>query len=344
MPVPTDAGRHDPDATQAGTPVFGHDGWGPAAHRPAARQLDPATRRTPAPPDLPDPQPRPLFAEGPSAAAAAARPGSLTHERESDHDSGSFLGGFTGSRGTSGGGPPRRTGSVPVTWGPDGEPDQGDWDSGYVGQWHAEEDSGKSWLTLAAAIAGTIVLVVAIVFAFNLGRGRSDQAGDVASPSAATRSATSSAPRPVKIVGVTDFDPQGDPPEENPELAPLAVDGRPGTAWESLTYRGNPRLGGLKDGVGLLVDLGDRTRVREVRLTLLGEGTSLDLLAAPDAQAAPSGTDGLDTVASARDAGTRVDLELDKPVRTRWLVVWLTSLPPAPGGYQGQVAEISVRS
>jgi hypothetical protein len=25
-------------------------------------------------------------------------------------------------------------------------------------------------------------------------------------------------------------------------------------------------------------------------------------------------------------------------------VLWLTSLPPAPGGYQGKVAEISVRS
>ena len=29
---------------------------------------------------------------------------------------------------------------------------------------------------------------------------------------------------------------------------------------------------------------------------------------------------------------------------TRWLVVWLTSLPAVPGGFQGRVAEISVRS
>ena len=28
----------------------------------------------------------------------------------------------------------------------------------------------------------------------------------------------------------------------------------------------------------------------------------------------------------------------------RWLVVWLTSLPAAPGGFQGRVAEISVAS
>ena len=62
-------------------------------------------------------------------------------------------------------------------------------------------------------------------------------------------------------------------------------------------------------------------------------------------QAAPSSTDGLDKVASARNAGGRADLELKKPVTTQWLVVWLTDLPPAPGGgFQGRIAEISVSS
>jgi len=85
--------------------------------------------------------------------------------------------------------------------------------------------------------------------------------------------------------------------------------------------------------------------VGQVKLTLLGSGTSLDLLAAPDdTQAAPTSTDGLTTVASAKDAGTTVTLEPKKKLTTRWLVVWLTSLPAAPGGFKGQVAEISVRS
>jgi len=149
----------------------------------------------------------------------------------------------------------------------------------------------------------------------------------------------------VAISGVTDFDPEGDPPEENPDLAPLAVDGKPGTAWQTLTYRGNPKLGGLKKGVGLLVDLGKPVRVGDVRLTLTGTPTSVDLLAAPDdVETAPSSTDGLSTVASAADAGTAADLKLEKPVTTQYLVVWLTSLPSTPGGFKGQVAEISVRS
>jgi hypothetical protein len=255
---------------------------------------------------------------------------------------GTFLGGFTGTDDRTGshrrGG--RATQAVPYAWGPDADQqdvhDYGDddWD---------ERDNGTNWLKLAAAIAGVVVLVIAIIFAFNLGRGpsSSDQQQTGPSTSASAKPPASTA---VKIVGVKDFDPEGDPPEENPDLAPLAIDGKPGTAWQTLTYRGNPHLGGLKNGVGLLVDLGKRTKVGSMRLTLLGDGTSLEVLAAPAASAPPSDTDGLQKVAEAGDVGTKVSLKFDKPVTTQWLVVWLTSLPPAPGGFKGQVAEISVRS
>ncbi len=31
-------------------------------------------------------------------------------------------------------------------------------------------------------------------------------------------------------------------------------------------------------------------------------------------------------------------------VRTRYLLVWLTRLPPVPGGFRGEITNISVRS
>ena len=76
----------------------------------------------------------------------------------------------------------------------------------------------------------------------------------------------------------------------------------------------------------------------------LGSPTSVQILAAPGAATAPSSTDGLETVAGQDGAGDQADLKLKKPVTTQWLVVWLTSLPSAPGGFQGRVAEISVAS
>ena len=38
------------------------------------------------------------------------------------------------------------------------------------------------------------------------------------------------------------------------------------------------------------------------------------------------------------------EVTLDDPVRTRYLVLWLTALPSVEGGFQGQVAEVVVRS
>ena len=50
----------------------------------------------------------------------------------------------------------------------------------------------------------------------------------------------------------------------------------------------------------------------------------------------------VDVVASAPDAGLQADLQPDEPVTTRYLLVYLTKLPPAPGGFEGQIAEVSV--
>jgi hypothetical protein len=327
--------------------MFFDDDLGAGAPSPSREASPP-----PAPPERPE---RPLFAEGPSAAAAAAaraEGGAWSRPGDQDQDDDSFIGSFRGSSATTsgrGGGSPgapgRSTGgghpAVPPAWGPDADrppPDEpGPWDDEHP------DVPGRSWLRLAVVLAVVLLLVLGVVFVFGLGGGPGGS-GD-ANPSP-TRAPSSAAPvsQKLPISAVTDFDPQGDPPEENPDLTGLAVDGKPGTAWQTLTYRGNPKLGGLKSGVGLLVDLGKPAKVGGVKVTLLGTGTSLDLLAAPGAQSAPTSTDGLATVASAQDAGTSVDLKLKKSVTTRWLVVWLTSLPAVPGGFKGQVAEISVRS
>ena len=44
-----------------------------------------------------------------------------------------------------------------------------------------------------------------------------------------------------------------------------------------MQYLRNPKLGGIKRGVGLVLDLGTAQPVREVRLTLSGNGTEVEL-------------------------------------------------------------------
>lgn len=360
----------DAEATQAGTPVFFDEdtgvGWmsdtgsrglrgdeSPGEQRSGDRERPARRTSAPPPPPPPDLPPRPLFADEPAHRAPTGR-AALTDEPADETSTGTPTGTHRADRTGAGarradpagtGGFARSTGAgngqVPAAWGPDADKDGDDeWDTG---SWD-EERPGSSWLRLAAVVAGVLVLVVGLVFAFNLGRGSGTGSSTAQDAAGSSPSRSAAASTPVKITGVTDFDPQGDPPEENPDLAPLAIDGKPGTAWETMTYRGNPRLGGLKSGVGLLVDLGKPAKVSKVNLTLMGSPTSVQILAAPGATTAPSSTDGLETVATRDGAGDQAALTLKKPVTTRWLVVWLTSLPAAPGGFQGRVAEISVAS
>lgn len=341
-PAESTAGQHraapvhtDPEATQAGTPLFFDDdsgvGWvAPGKSRGLRGDEEPRYRPAP-PPPLPEPEPRPLFAPDPASGRATRR----DPDNEDVAPARRLGAGPAGLSGPGPGGGPG-TGSLPPVWGPDADRPVDD-DPGW-----GTPDAGKDWLRLAMIVAVCLLLVFAVIVAFNLGRG-ADPDTTPASDGPTTAESPSGPGRPLRIARVDDFDPQSDTAEENSELARLAVDGDPGTAWETLTYRGNPRLGGLKDGVGLLVDLGDPVDVSRVDLTLIGTPTSVEILAADEGSGAPTSTDGLSRVASAEDAGSKVNLKLDEPLTTRYLVVWLTSLPPVSGGFKGQVAEIVVR-
>ncbi|MDX6299936.1 MAG: eukaryotic-like serine/threonine-protein kinase [Nocardioidaceae bacterium] len=339
----------DPEATQAGTPVFldqDGTGWMPAAQ--PARSAEPGQPEPPEEPENADGTGRPSSQPATTAWRPLSHDDSPTPTTESASRStprvagpsaGSLEGPLTGEQRSTGAG----NGPVPPAWGPDADHEPPADDPGWAADGRDRARPGRSWLRLAVVVAVVLVVVVATVIALNLGRGSGGGSGAAQPPPSPSASGTPSGVR-VPISGVTDFDPLADPPEENPGLAKLAIDGKPGTAWHTVTYRGNPRLGGLKSGVGLLVDLGKRTTVGQVQLRLDGRPTSLDILAAPKARSAPTSTDGLTTAASAKDAGTDVRVTLRSRVTTRWLVVWLTSLPPAPGGYQGRIAEISARS
>lgn len=191
-----------------------------------------------------------------------------------------------------------------------------------------------------AAVSAVVLVVVAMVVAFEIGR---EGGGDTGRHPAAGPTTKAAADAPLKAVAVDDFDPEGHPSTENPDEVPRATDGNPGTGWTTLTYT-RPDLGGLKSGVGLRVDLGRDRTVDSVDLLLKGSPTDLALYAAPRGEStAPRALDGLRRVARVRGAGRKVTLRPSAPVKTRYLIVWLTSLPPVGGGYRGEIDELTVR-
>src|ERR1700712_5492603 len=87
-----------------------------------------------------------------------------------------------------------------------------------------------------------LALLGAMYVAFTLGK------DDTAKPAAVHTPPVSSAPptqvvtgTPVAIVAAGDFDPEGDPPHENPEQVPHAIDGNDSTVWKTSIYRSDPR-------------------------------------------------------------------------------------------------------
>ncbi|MFD3531442.1 protein kinase family protein [Streptomyces sp. NPDC058664] len=145
-------------------------------------------------------------------------------------------------------------------------------------------------------------------------------------------------PKPIAIESATDFDPLGNG-AENGQVIENAYDGDPSTSWHTVKYE-SAELGNLKSGVGLVLDLGKAQEISSVELSFTGH-TSVQLRTAPsDASSAPYTPDGFTTQTSGD--GTDVPLKLTKPVTTRYLLVWLTKLPAADGGFRGRLTEIKV--
>ena len=295
--------------TQAGVPIFDDEdddvSWF------SARQDPP-----PPPPPLEDPPERPLFAPDPGDGGPTRRPRpGVTPAGQPDYwPFDTATGAGTGS------------GVIPVT---EDEPD----DSGVP---------GRSWFRLGAIIGASLLLVLAVLVAFNLGRGKTPL-GSEPEPESPSPSASESAPapQPIELAAVRDFDPQGDPPEENPDLAPLAIDGDPTTAWQTQTYFDQfGGASGLKTGIGLVVDLGESQEVAQVDLTTLGSPMEVSYYLSDDD---PTAVAGLEPVAGGTVTGDRLRTTLDEPATGRYLIVWITSLPPVGADFRADVAEVGVR-
>jgi hypothetical protein len=160
-------------------------------------------------------------------------------------------------------------------------------------------------------------------------------------PTTAPPPGVTASARPVSITiqSVTELDPYGDHKDPHFAEAKFAIDDDPATAWRTQTYR-SAALGNLKPGVGLLVDLGTDEPVRSVTVSLLGDGTSVELFSS-DATAAPTGPTAMAQVAQATDAPADTVLTPAGVVSGRFWLIWLTRLPAVKTGYQGGVANIS---
>ena len=182
---------------------------------------------------------------------------------------------------------------------------------------------------LAMAVLGVVVTIglVSLILAGVGGDGNGDGQGgdgqDVA---------------PLAIAGVDDHDPLGGGGEHGDEIGRVA-DGDPQTAWDTEGYN-SPDLGGLKSGVGFLIDLGSVQEIAAVELDLGLEGIDFAVVVSderPDGDPTQSGT----VLGQAQDAGGTARVE-GGPVSGQWVSIWFTALGDDGGRFRAAVAEVRV--
>ena len=139
-------------------------------------------------------------------------------------------------------------------------------------------------------------------------------------------------------VSAVAFGPDGTADGDNPQLASRVLTD-PAMGWVTQWYA-TPGFGDLKQGTGLLLDMGRTITVTTVKLTLgspPGAELQVRLGTAPDPSA-------LSVVTTATATGDTLSLPLTDPARARYVLVWFTRLPPdGAGTYQVLVHQITVQ-
>ena len=113
---------------------------------------------------------------------------------------------------------------------------------------------------------------------------------------------------------------------------------RDGSAWRTQTYT-SADFGNLKDGVGLLLDLGDARNVTSVTVNVAGGPIAVELRAGDSAANAASG---YQRVAADPAASGATTLAANGGGKHRYWLVWVTRLAPAGGGYRAVLQDPAV--
>ena len=193
-------------------------------------------------------------------------------------------------------------------------------------------------ITSARLLAAGALAVLLLALGWAVANGLDED--DAASQAPPTREtvATTTRPKPakppparsrfVKLTAAGAFDPEGDGHERDEE-ASLAVDGNRSTFWRTERYS---RF--FKTGVGLVLDAGRAVRVRQVVVDSATPGVRAEI------RIGSSPTGPFTRVSPAKTLTARTTFPVAG--RTgRYVVVWVTGLPPESAG---EVAEVRVRA
>jgi hypothetical protein len=207
--------------------------------------------------------------------------------------------------------------------------------------------ASRAVVTVVVVLVIAALVTTALVIGTSLhGSGGSGQTG---TGTKHTKTTSAPAAEVLKPAGVSTFNIFGSPPgnTEDPTTAALAIDGSTSTGWQTSYYIGSPNFGGLKPGTGLLIDMGQEVHLSQVEVLFgsqccttaeiyLGNSNAMSRTALSNfTKVSPSATVSGDHKFTTGSAATG-----------RYVLIWITSLPPmqgSPGRYQAEIYNVVVR-
>jgi hypothetical protein len=197
---------------------------------------------------------------------------------------------------------------------------------------------------LKRVLGGTVMVIVVALLAAGgwlLARPGAGRPGSApTSPSPNPAAAAPAAWEALSPASARAFDPYGNGQPDNSQLAPLAIDHNPSTAWHTDWYT-TAHFGNLKPGTGLLLTMRKTITLDRARIKLSSTpGADLQLRAGTNAATLQD----LPVTATATNAGGWASLRLRKPVHARYLLIWFTRLPPdSSGTFQASIYGIQLK-
>ncbi|MCX5227360.1 protein kinase family protein [Streptomyces sp. NBC_00233] len=153
-------------------------------------------------------------------------------------------------------------------------------------------------------------------------------------------------PKELTIRSAEEYAPDGLP--QNPDGVGNTYDSDSSSYWRTKTFVGGPVLAPYKQGVGIVYDLGSEQNVSSASIGLRYDGpnTAITLYAADSLS--PSGAlDSMKKIATVETSDSTAKPETTTPVKTRYVLLWMTSVPYSSGdqyfgaGYKQAITNLS---
>ncbi|MDX2820164.1 protein kinase family protein [Streptomyces ipomoeae] len=179
--------------------------------------------------------------------------------------------------------------------------------------------------------------------------GRGDQSGDTdTSQTTDDNDKGANTAKPVTTLSIKDaaeYYPDGKPQHAND--VDLTYDKNTSTYWRTYSYNDGPTLAPFKQGVGIVYDLGSAQEVSAASIGLYyaGDHTTATLYAA-DSLSSSASLSSMTKIAANTTSGTSLKISAKKPVKTRYVLIWLTAVPKADGdqfsgaGYKQAITDV----